>query len=197
MTTLSPRVVHMARKLRRGIVLVSAAACVVAFAGCVTRPLPPYQSSIVNQQSLSHLAHGAVYRVEAGSDPANVANSVRAYTLTAPNGGSWASYLSDGIRDELTTSGNYDAGAASTIKASLLTVQLADGHAEVSARFVVERGGKVRYDKVLHANGRWRTSMVGAIAIPAAYRGASAVFQDLLTQFFNDPDFIGTGSTGA
>lgn len=32
--------------------------------------------------------------------------------------------------------------------------------------------------------------MVGAIAVPAASTGASAIFQSLLSQLFTDPDFL-------
>ncbi|MGV2292997.1 hypothetical protein AAHK20_30110 [Trinickia sp. YCB016] len=182
------------RQAMRWFLVAIGATCVVTVAGCVTRPLPPYQPSIANQQSLSKLPRGSVYRVDVGDNPATVSNQVRAYSITAPNGGSWATYLSEGLRNELITAGNYDANAASTIKASLLTVQLADGHADVAARFVVERNGAVQYEKVLYGHGRWRTSMVGGIAIPAAYRGAGAVFQDLVSQFFNDPEFVKIGS---
>jgi len=180
------------RTARRFIALTLAASAVFV-AGCAS-PLPPYQASIANQQSLTRLPRGAVYRVEPVGEPSAVESQVRAYRFTAPNGSSWGAYLRDGIRNELATSGNYDANAGSAIKVTLLAVQLGDGHAHISARFVVENGAQVRYDKMLHADGRWRTSMLGAVAVPAASRGASAAFQDLLSQFFNDPDFIKSGA---
>lgn len=170
-------------------------ACTVVLAGCaIPRPLPEYQASLVNQQSLSRLPRGAHYRVEAVGEPSTIENSVRAYRITAPGRGSWGAYLHDGIRNELTTSGNYDANAASAIKVTLLAVQLHDGNAHLTARFVVEQGPQVRYDKTLHADGRWRTSMMGAIAVPAASQGAAAIFQNLLNQFFSDPDFVKSGA---
>lgn len=165
-----------------------------AIAGCGSLPLPSYQASFVNQQSLSHLPPTATYRVDSIGEPSSVQSQIRAYRLTAPNGATWASYLRDGIRKELATSGNYAADADSAIKVTPLTVDVADGHAHVSARFVVETEGQVTYDKVLHADGRWRTSIVGAIAIPAASTGASVAFQNLLGQFFSDRDFVKTGS---
>lgn len=189
---------HWTRTFEQGarrLAVSALAACTVVVGGCaIPRPLPPYQASLVNQQSLSRLPRGAVYRVETVGEPATIENSVRAYRITAPGGGSWGSYLHDGIRNELTTSGNYDANAASTIKVTLVAVQLHDGNAHLSARFVVERGPQVRFDKMLHVDGRWRTSMVGAIAVPAASQGAAAIFQDLLSQFFNDPDFAKSGA---
>jgi hypothetical protein len=151
-------------------------------------------SSLANQKSLSRLTHGAAYRVETVSEPTTVENKVQAYVISAPGGGSWGYYLHDGIRSELTTSGNYDANATSSINVTLLAVQLDDGHAHLSARFVVKRGTQVRYDKMLQADGRWRTSMLAAVAVPAASQGAAAIFQDLLSQFFNDPDFANSGT---
>lgn len=182
---------HATRRIAVGVLV----AFTTVAAGCaIPRPLPPYQTSFANQKTLSRLAHGVVYRVETVSEPTTVENKVRAYVITAPGGGTWASYLRDGIRNELTTSGNYDTNAASAINVTLLAVQLDDGHAHVSARFVVKRGTQVRYDKLLHADGRWRTSMVAAFAVPAASQGASVLFQDLLSQFFNDPDFANSGT---
>jgi hypothetical protein len=189
---------HSTRTLKhvtRRIAVWALVASTTIAAGCaIPRPLPPYQSSFANQKSLSRLPHGAVYRVETVSEPTTVENKVRAYLITAPGGGSWGSYLHDGIRNELATSGNYNTNATSAINVTLLAVQLDDGHAHVSARFVVKRGTQVRYDKMLHADGRWRTSMLAAVAVPAASQGASVLFQDLLSQFFNDPDFVNSGT---
>jgi hypothetical protein len=176
----------------RRIAVLTLAASAVFVAGCAS-PLPPYQASLANQQSLARLPRGAVYRVEPVGEPTAVQSQVRAYRFTAPDGNSWGTYLRDGIRNELATSGNYDANAGSAIKVTLLDVQLGDGHAHISARFIVENGSQVRYDKMLNGDGRWRTSMMAAIAVPAASRGASAAFQDLLSQFFNDPDFVKSG----
>ncbi len=185
---------RMFTSVARRIVTFALVAGAVAVTGCASRPLPPYQASFANQQSLSRLPSTATYRVDTVVEPSSVQSHVRAYHFTAPDGGTWGSYLRDGIRNELATSGNYAAEAASTIKVTLFMVEIADGHAHVSARFVVERGGQLRYDKMLHGDGRWRRSFAGAIAIPAASSGASAAFQDLLSQFFNDPDFVKTGA---
>ncbi len=182
----------LARHARLSLV-VAAIGSATVLAGCAS-PLPPYQSSLANQESLSRLSRSARFRVDPVGEPTAVESQVRAYRFTAPNGATWGSFLRDGIRSELSTSGNFDTNAAEAIKVTLLDVRIADGHAYVSARFVVDQGTQKRYDKTLHADGRWRTSMLGAIAVPAASSGASTAFQQLLSQFFNDPDFVKTGS---
>lgn len=182
----------LARCVRLSTVLAIIGSATV-LAGCAS-PLPPYQSSFANQESLSRLPRNARFRVDPVGEPSAVESQVRAYRFTAPNGATWGSFLRDGIRSELSTSGNFDANAAETIKVTLLRVQIADGHAHVSARFVVQQGEQTRYDKTLHADGHWRTSVLGAIAVPAASSGASTAFQQLLSRFFNDPDFVKAGS---
>ncbi|RKP49427.1 hypothetical protein [Trinickia fusca] len=183
------RPTSMLARAARGLAMLAAGAGLLGLTGCVTQELHPYQVSVANQEVLAQLPHAAHYRVAPGSDHADVQNKVRAYYFTTPKGETWAAYLDDGIRNELTTAGNYDANASESIQATLLAVHLADGHADLAARFVVTQGSDVRYDKVLHAKSRWRSSFVGSIAIPAAYVGAGSIFQDLLNQFFTDPDF--------
>lgn len=67
---------------------------------------------------------------------------------------------------------------------------MATADALIQARFVVKRGGQVRYDKVLTATHQWDSHLFGNIAIPRAQQNYPVVVQKLLTSLFVDPDFI-------
>lgn len=184
------RYLEARRRLARSLAGPAILAGALTLSGCVTQQVLPYQVSVSNQMTLARLPHAARYRVETGAEPADVQTSVRAIRFSAPGSGSWSSYLNEAIRTELSTSGNYDAGATATLEATLLEVRVTDGKAELAAHFVVRRDQTIRYDKMLRVNTHWDSEFLGVLAASNGLNQTTAIFQDLLRKLFEDPDFV-------
>jgi hypothetical protein len=179
------------RRVSRSLVCVAILSCALTLSGCVTQEVLPYHASIANQMTLARLPHTSRLRVTTGTDPADIQTSVRAVRFAAPGDGSWSSYLNEALRTELSTSGNYDAGANAMLEATLVEVQVVDGKAEVAARFVVKRDQTVRYDKLVRVSTQWDSQFIGVLAASDGLNQATAIFQALLHKLFEDPDFVG------
>jgi hypothetical protein len=61
---------------------------------------------------------------------------------------------------------------------------------DIAARFVVKRGGEVRYDQVKSIHDEWDSSFAGAVAIPRAQQRYPVMVQKLLAALYADPDFV-------
>ncbi|KVU15765.1 hypothetical protein [Burkholderia ubonensis] len=168
-------------------------AVTLALGGCVTQPVPHYQASVANQMTLARLPRDARFRVTTGPDPAGIQAQVRSMRYAAPGNGSWSDYLNEAIRTELTTAGHYDANALATLDATLTDVRVSDGQAELGGRFVIRRDQSIVYDKAMRANAQWDTHFIGMLAAADGLNQASAIFQSLLRQLFDDPEFAAAG----
>jgi hypothetical protein len=181
---------------RRGLAI---AAICLGTGACSTLTVPSYQSSIDNVRALQDL--GGV-KASVGTVKLNEANAaalndltMRGRTVHSPSNESYADYLKDALRKDLTTAGKYDQNAARSISATLMRNSLDGGvdvgEAELTARFSVTEGAKVIYDKEQTAKHQWESSFIGGIAFPRALQNYPAAVQKLLGRLFADPDFKG------
>ncbi|QTO23912.1 hypothetical protein [Burkholderia seminalis] len=158
--------------------------------GCVTQPAPIYQVSIANQMALMKISPAAHYQVVRGAEPADIQTQIRSLSVAAPADGSWATYLKEALRIELTSAGFYSPDASAVVTVSLSDVHVLDGHADLAGRFVVSAGQKIVYDKVLRAQTQWDPQFIGVLAAQDGMIQATAIFQRLLHQLFADPEFV-------
>ncbi|WP_143220291.1 MULTISPECIES: hypothetical protein [unclassified Achromobacter] len=137
--------------------------------GCVTQQAPPYQVGLANQIALNRLPPTARAKVNAATSGAlGTHASVRVVKIAAPGEQSWSDYLVDAVRAELTTSGNFDAMADTTIVPTLTSAEIRDGKADASARITVQQAGQVVYDKswtctdpgMCSSSGCWQSKTV-------------------------------------
>ena len=164
---------------------------------CVSMQTVPYQPGIESNAALARHRNGAPLRVGAFSADAKLDQTplrVRGSTLKGGPDGKFSTYLRDAVVAELGAAGRLDADAATEIRGELLghhldASRLDIGRAEIMARFVVSRDGKTLYDRTLAQPHLWPSSLVGAIAIPAAFDNYAATVQKLLRQLFSDPMF--------
>jgi hypothetical protein len=115
--------------------------------------------------------------------------TIRGGSYVSPYG-SFTEYL-----QELDDARLLDASADTEVTGVLLRNELdasgvAKAYAEVEARFVVRRGGTVKYEGTKTARYDWDSNFVGAIAIPRANQNYPVVIQKLLTVLVSDPAFI-------
>jgi hypothetical protein len=166
--------------------------------GCAAVKLPPPVASADTVQSL----RGAnVQPVKAGTfalapDKAPAMDreqgGLRGSTVSADTG-SFAQYLKDVIVSELKAAGLYDETSKTVIQGQLTDSQLdaamGTGTGRLAARFTVTRDGQQVYQKELSVDGRWESSFVGAVALPAAINNYGQFYKALARKLFDDPEF--------
>lgn len=157
---------------------------------------PPYTASVDNIQALKN-ASGAHARVGTFDSQSSTKNyypiALRANVMRSPVGDSYGSYLADAMTKELTMAGKLSPQSDVEIKATLIEnhvdVGLATGEAALSARFIVTRGGAIRYDQVKTAHTQWESAFAAMIAVPKAREEYPLAVQKLLGELYADPAF--------
>jgi hypothetical protein len=118
--------------------------------------------------------------------------SMRGSSLNSPYNNSYADYLKVALEEELKQSMLWDPASAIEVSATLtsndVSAGISVGSADVSARFVVKSSGQVIYDKKHSAHHEWPSSLIAAIALPAAQENYQVVIQKLLRSFLLDKD---------
>ena len=167
-------------------------------AGCAEAPLPEPQATVGAVQAL-RMADGGKLNVGAFTPGPGAPRAmdqtitVRAATQSAPEK-SFARYLADTIRAQLTAAGRFDPAAALTISGVVTDAHvdssLPKGHGRLAARFTLTREGAVVFDKTLEVESTWDSNFVGAVAIPEAINNYIGLYPQLATKLFADPDFV-------
>lgn len=168
-----------------------------ALTGCSTMA-PQYPASLDNVALLKKEAGtGAKVAAFQSSQAKENANpiSLRGNSMNSPYQGSYANYLSEAIKQELTLAGKYSPDASIEISGTLLKNDLdasgfSTGHGVIEARFIVKQRDSIRYDKVKSVDHSWDSHFVGGIAIPAATAAYPNMVSKLLAAVYADPDFI-------
>lgn len=178
----------------------STALCVALFAlfmtGCST-PAPQYSASLDNVAALKQGGDakakvGTFMTVKAKGNANPI--SLRGTAMTSPYQGSYANYVTEALKQELTTAGKYAADASTEITGTLLKndldasgINTGDGNIEV--RFVVKNSDGVKFDKVKSVKHQWESSFAGYTAIPRAMEQYPILVRKLLAELYADPDF--------
>ena len=114
-------------------------------------------------------------------------------SVASPIDGSFAQYLRESVRVELEAAGLFDPGSQNVITGTLTQTEadaaIGTGKAKLGARFVVTRGGQVRYDNQLVVDDSWESSFVGATAIPLAAAHYEGLYRQLAAKLLGDPAF--------
>jgi hypothetical protein len=159
---------------------------------------PQYSASIENVQKIKDAGISAVRvgSIESSKDPAN-ANpiSLRGSSLTSPYENSYAAYLQEALKQELSLAGKLKPDSSLEVTGTLLkndldSTGISVGQGEIAARFVVRNGTQVRYEQLKSVRHEWESSFVGAIAIPRAQQEFPRMMQKLLAALFGDEAFV-------
>ncbi|MEX3957069.1 hypothetical protein [Trinickia sp. EG282A] len=158
---------------------------------------PPYSPAVDNIQSLKNVttAHAKIGEFESRKGAQNpYPVPLRANLLRSPVGGSFGAYLADAMTKELMMAGKLSPQSDVEISATLLQndidVGIATGAARLSARFIVTRSGRVRYDQVKSARTQWDSAFAAMIAVPKAREEYPLAVQKLLGELYADPAFL-------
>lgn len=165
--------------------------------GC-TLMAPQYSASIDNVQKLKETGDfsAKVGKFDSGMDRAN-ANpiSLRGSSLSSPYENSYAAYLTEAIKQELSLAGKLNPGTDIEISGVLLKndidtsgINIATG--DIEARFVIKRGDVMRYSRIMTVHYEWESSFLGAVAIPRAQQEYPHLVQRLLAALYADQAFL-------
>jgi hypothetical protein len=173
-------------------------ASLLALEGCASFKLPAPTANIENVSALrdSRVAKAGVSSFSLAGGKAAALDksvSVRGSTI-APEKGTFAAYLGETLRSDLQAADKYDANSPTVILGELLDNQLhaagaSQADALLSVRFRVKRSSDVLYEKVIDQRASWKSSFVGAIAIPDAINHFGDQFRLILLQLYKDPQF--------
>jgi len=157
---------------------------------------PKYSASLENVDKLKAASFQSIsvgkFEVVPGKENANPI-SLRGSSLTSPYDNSYATYLAEAIKQELSLAGKYASDAQIEIsgairKNDIYIMGLASG--VIEARFVVTRSGKINYDQIKVINDSWDSSLMGAVAIPRAQQRYPIMVQKLLALLYADAAFM-------
>jgi hypothetical protein len=183
--------------MTRALFLPAALLAVSLSAGC-TMVAPHYSPALDNVQKLkdAQLAPAKVgaFKSEPGKGNANPI-SIRGSTLDSPYGGSYANYLAEALKQELSLAGKFAPDSQVEISGAIRKNDMSAAGAskasgDIEARFTVTRAGTVRYDQVKSIHDEWDSSFVGSVAIPRAQAQYPVIVQKLLGVLFDDPAFL-------
>lgn len=174
-----------------------AAMVVMLSTGC-SMMAPQYTASLDNVQKLK----------DAGAYTANVGNfastpdkgnanpiSIRGSSLASPYQDSYAAYVAEAIKQELSLAKKMSPDASTEITGTLLkndidATGMSIGFVDIQMRFVVKRSGKVHYDQVKTVKSEFPSSFAGAVAIPRAVQEYPVAIQKLLAALYGDRTFM-------
>jgi hypothetical protein len=167
-------------------------------AGGCSLVAPRYTSSLENVQTIKDAGTqtASVGTIESGSGKGNHNPiSLRGSSLASPYDNSYAKYLAEALKQELSLAGKLAPDAQIEVsgvlqKNDINIPAVGSGSGDLEARFVVKHEGAVRYDRVKSVHDEWDSSFVGAVAIPRAQTQYPILVQKLLAQLYADPDFM-------
>ncbi len=169
---------------------------ILALTSACSMKAPPYQPdfNIVNDLNNDDIQSISVGEIES-QDPKVNKLSLRGSPMLSPYNNSYADYLEEALQEQLTQANLFDAESDIEIRGELLENKvnakgIKTGTANLSARFEVENGSVVKFDKIKTIQHEWKSSFVGAIAIPNAAENYPIAVQKLVAALMSDPDFI-------
>jgi hypothetical protein len=185
--------------IQRILTLAAGAALALQLTGCASINMSQPKPTLATTAGLrgATLAPATVGKFQL--DPARPASEDKGISLRGGNSvaspieGSFAQYLRESVRVELEAAGLYDKASQNVITGTLTRTEadaaIGTGTAKLGARFVVTRGGQVKYDNQLAVDDSWESSFVGATAIPLAASHYEGLYRQLAARLLNDPAF--------
>jgi hypothetical protein len=169
----------------------------VLLSGCAVEPVPPPQATLGNIQAVraGSFAPMSVGDFVAGPGAPTTMDkkiTVRAGTQAAPSG-SYAKLLGETLEAELKGAGRFDPNAALVVSGVVTQAHvdsaMPNATAELQAHFTLKKSGAVAFAKTLEVKSTWTSNIIGAVAIPDAFNHYNALFAEIVTRLFSDPDF--------
>jgi hypothetical protein len=163
------------------------------FSGC-TVTAPGYSPSVKSVQSIKNSGSAPVAVNKATAAKADLNKvSLRGNPLKSPYG-DYSNYIEQALKKELGDAGLLDEKSAIAIGTVLtknnIDTSMSKGTGDIAAIFSVTKSGKKLFEKEISAHQEWESSFVGAVAIPNAMNAYPTLVNNLVTNLFNDKDFL-------
>lgn len=181
----------------RSIAAFVAVSAVVALSGCASFVAPAYSP---DYPSLDRLKKVSIDKVALGSfQPRAVDAPVNRITLRgatlAPPNGTFAEYLENAIRSDLTELRVLDANASTRVDATLLQNDIdisgfSEGEGRIEVKLTVSKKGVPTLEKAYSATTRFESSFAGNVAIPRGQSEYPNLVRALLQTIYADPAFV-------
>lgn len=170
---------------------------VLMVSGCST-VAPGYAGARQNIEAINSIGDfklGVDRFVDSDSSDNKKQLSMRGNTATSPYGPTFASYVENAIRQDLSISGRYSDSSRTRIVGVLLKNDVdasgfSTGTGICEVEFSLLNNSNVLYKKRITQNHQWESSFVGAVAIPKATNEYPVMVERLLNKLFSDNDFI-------
>lgn len=188
------------RALNLGLIVLSS----LTLSACAMAPIPPPEATLQNIQVVRAGGFASLQVGDFTAGPGTPTTmdktvTVRAGTQKAPSG-SYAKFLGETLAAELKGAGKLDPSAGLVVSGVVTKTHvdssLPDGSAALEAHFTLKKNGAVAYDRTLAAEATWKSSLMGAIAIPDAFNHYNALYPQLVTKLLSDPDFKAAAKAG-
>lgn len=169
----------------------------IVVTGCST-VAPGYAGSRQNIEAINAIGDFkiSVDRFTDAESPDNRKQlSMRGSTATSPYGPTYASYVENAIRQDLSISGHYSDSSKTRISGVLIKNDIdasgfSVGTGICEVEFSLMNNSSVLFTKRITQNHQWESSFAGAVAIPKATNEYPVMVEKLLNKLFNDNDFI-------
>lgn len=120
--------------------------------------------------------------------------SLRGTSMVSPYADSYAAYVAEAIKQELTTahklSPTADLELSGMVIKNDVDAAIGTGRANIEVRMIVKKAGKVNYDQVKQVSHQWDSSFAGMVAIPRAMQEYPLMIQKLLASLYAAPAFL-------
>ncbi len=176
-----------------------AAVSVFILSGCSTIA-PQYSGSRENVEALQSMPPTklSVGRFYDDHNPANneKLNLRGLNTMSSAYGETYAGYVEQALRQDLTIADRYSSESSLMITGVLkknnldISSSFATGTSICEVEFSVMQNKNSIYKKTLTQNHEWESSFVGAIAIPKAKEEYTVTVQKIINKLFKDQEFI-------
>jgi len=119
--------------------------------------------------------------------------AVRAATIR-PEGGSFSHYLAETVKAQLAAAGRLDERSDTIVSGEIVgsdvgsAIGADSGHGLLAVEFAVHRGDTQLFKKTITVEGKWNSSFIGGVAIPAAEHGYMALYPEIVAKLFFDED---------
>jgi hypothetical protein len=154
---------------------------------------PDYSTlDALKRQKISKLAVESVEPKDQNEKVNNI--TLRGTTLTSPSG-SYAKYLEDAIKSDLTDANLLDAYSLFRLSVLLLKNDInvtgfSSGYGTIEAKFSIKRNGTEILDKNIAVETEFESSFAGAVAIPKGQSEYPNLVRALLKKLYTDKEFI-------
>jgi hypothetical protein len=170
---------------------------VAALSGCASFVAPGYSPDYpsIDRMKTSQFGPVAVDTFQPQKPDAPVNRITLRGTPLTPQTGTFATYLENAIRADLTELRVLDPASTTRIGATLLKNDIdvsgfTTGEGTMDVQLTVRKNGATVLDKVYSARTKFESSFAGAVAIPRGQSEYPALVRALLAQVYADPAFV-------